>query len=120
MTCVFEAPPCHDRLPLCLAPPQTCNFDALYAYLTCGNYDFNVSRSHSHTALPFAILAHADAVPVLAQYDRIKNLRPRKNIRTAMNHEINMFACAQKEQNGLDKAVEVRFKRPHGVTSGAV
>ena len=36
-----------------------------------------------------------------------------------MNHEINMFACAQKEQNGLDKAVEVRFKRPHGVTSGA-
>ena len=29
-----------------------------------------------------------------------------------MNHEINMFACAQKEQNGLDKAVEVRFKRP--------
>jgi len=71
-------------------------------------------------------------------YDRIKNLRPRKNIRTAMNHgawglpavpartqrnapctppsllcaEINMFACSQKEQNGLDKAVEVRLKRP--------
>lgn len=65
---------------------ETCNFDALYAYLTCGNYDFNVSRSHSNPALPFAILAHADAVPVLAQYDRIKNLRPRKNIRTAMNH----------------------------------
>ena len=59
---------------------ETCNFDALYAYLTCGNYDFN--------------------------YDRLKNLRPRKNIRAAMNHEIQMFACAQKEQQGLDKAVE--------------
>lgn len=39
-------------------------------------------------------------------YDRLKNLRPRKNIRSAMNHEIQMFACAQKEQQGLDKAVE--------------
>ena len=57
-------------------------------------------------------------MPVLAQYDRIKNLRPRKNIQTAMNHEINMFACSQKEQNGLDKAVEeckYRMSR-YGVT----
>ena len=36
------------------------DFDTLYAYLTCGNYDFN--------------------------YDRNKNLRPKRNIRTAMNH----------------------------------
>ena len=34
----------------------------------------------------FAILAHADAVLVLAQYDRTKNLRPKRNIRTAMNN----------------------------------
>ena len=24
---------------------ETCNFDVLYAYLTCGNYDFNYDRS---------------------------------------------------------------------------
>ena len=43
---------------------------------------------------------------VLAQYDRSKNLRPKRNIRTAMNHEVMMYAIAQKEQMGLDKAVE--------------
>jgi hypothetical protein len=59
---------------------ETCNFDALYAYLTCGNYDFN--------------------------YDRSKNLRPKRNIRTAMNHEIMMHGICQKEQMGFDKAVE--------------
>ena len=59
---------------------ETANFDALYAYLTCGNYDFN--------------------------YDRMKNLRPRRNIKTAMNHEINMYAVCQKEELGFDKAVE--------------
>ena len=63
-----------------LARAQTCNFDVLYAYLTCGNYDFN--------------------------YDRSKNLRPKRNIRTAMNHEVMMYAIAQKEQLGFDKAVE--------------
>ena len=30
---------------LLLCRAQTCNFDALYAYLTCGNYDFNYDRS---------------------------------------------------------------------------
>lgn len=59
---------------------ETCNFDVLYAYLTCGNYDFN--------------------------YDRAKNLRPKRNIKTAMQHEIMMYGCAQKEIMGLDKAVE--------------
>ena len=66
--------------------------DALYAYLTCGNYDFN--------------------------YDRMKNLRPRRNIKTAMNHEILMYAIAQKEELGFDKAVEeckYRMSR-YGVT----
>ena len=39
---------------------ETCNFDTLYAYLSTSNYDFN--------------------------YDRAKNLRPKRNIKTAMNH----------------------------------
>ncbi len=39
-------------------------------------------------------------------YDRMKNLRPRRNIKTAMNHEINMYAVCQKEELGFDKAVE--------------
>ena len=67
---------------LCVAQcvQETCNFDVLYAYLTCGNYDFN--------------------------YDRSKNLRPKRNIRTAMNFEVMMYAIAQKEQLGFDKAVE--------------
>ena len=43
---------------------------------------------------------------VLAQYDRSKNLRPKRNIRTAMNFEVMMYAIAQKEQLGFDKAVE--------------
>ena len=60
--------------------------------------------------------------------DRAKNLRPKRNIRTAMNHEVMMYAIAQvgeraqstlsatltvprllraqKEQLGFDKAVE--------------
>ena len=44
---------------------QTCNFDVLYAYLTTSNYDFS--------------------------YDRSKNLRPKRNIKTAMNHEIMLY-----------------------------
>ena len=43
---------------------------------------------------------------LLAQYDRSKNLRPKRNIRTAMNFEVMMYAIAQKEQLGFDKAVE--------------
>jgi len=39
-------------------------------------------------------------------YDRNKNLRPKRNIRTAMNHEVMMYAIAQKEQMGFDKCVE--------------
>ena len=42
----------------------------LYAYLTCTNYDFS--------------------------YDRSKNLRPKRNIKNAMNHEIMLYGIAQK------------------------
>jgi hypothetical protein len=41
---------------------ETCNFDCLYSYLTSGNYDF--------------------------RYDLQKGLRPKRNIRQAMQHEI--------------------------------
>jgi hypothetical protein len=71
--CVLLARAC------CARPgPLTCvfrfvpgNFDALFAYLTCGNYDFN--------------------------YDVQKGLRPRRSVRTAMAHEIMFHAIVQKE-----------------------
>ena len=50
------------------------DFDVLYAYLTSANYDFS--------------------------YDRSKNLRPKRNIKTAMQHEIMLYGIAQKEQMG--------------------
>ena len=71
---------------------ETCNFDVLFAYLTTRNYDFAYDKSH--------------------------NVRPKRNIRMAMQHEVSMYAIAQKEGNGLDKAVEdckYRMKR-YGVT----
>ena len=46
---------------------QTCNFDTLYAYLSTANYDFS--------------------------YDRAKNLRPKRNIKTAMNNEIMLYGA---------------------------
>ena len=64
----------------------------LFAYLTTRNYDFAYDKSH--------------------------NVRPKRNIRMAMQHEVSMYAIAQKEGNGLDKAVEdckYRMKR-YGVT----
>tara|TARA_B110000858_G_scaffold134563_1_gene152967 strand:- start:3955 stop:5772 length:1818 start_codon:yes stop_codon:yes gene_type:complete len=71
---------------------ETCNFDTLYAYLSATNYDF--------------------------AYERGKNLRSKRNIKTAMNHEIMLYGIAQKEQMGFDKAVEeckYRMSR-YGVT----
>ena len=59
---------------------ETCNFDCLYAYLTCTNYDF--------------------------RYDMSKGLRPRRQVRQAMAHEISMYGIVQKEKLGFDKAVE--------------
>ena len=59
---------------------ETCNFDVLYSYLTCGNYDFG--------------------------YDQSKQLRSRRNVKMAMQHELNMYALTQKEGLGFDKAVE--------------
>ena len=49
--------------------------------------------------------------------DRSKNLRPKRNIKTAMQHEIMLYGIAQKEQMGFDKAVEVRPKPPQTLTN---
>lgn len=45
---------------------ETCNFDTLFAYLTCGNYDF--------------------------RYDMQKGLRPRRSVRMAMTHGEQLVA----------------------------
>ena len=72
---------------------QTCNFDTLYAYLTTSNYDFNVKTPKSNRVLTPSVvhLPCVDATFSLAQYDRAKNLRPKRNIKTAMNHEIMLY-----------------------------
>ena len=49
---------------------ETCNFDTLYAYLTCGNYDFNYDRNKNLYA-PLPKPAHSNrradpSAPVLA------------------------------------------------------
>jgi len=59
---------------------ETCNYDVLFAYLTCANYDF--------------------------AYDKTHNVRPRRNIRAAMQKEVSVYAIAQKDRMGLDKVVE--------------
>ena len=54
---------------------------------------------------PTAPVAPAPAAPErtpLAPSDRAKNLRPKRNIKTAMAHEIMLYGIAQKEQMGFD------------------
>tara|TARA_B100001173_G_C16026007_1_gene564064 strand:+ start:3118 stop:3465 length:348 start_codon:yes stop_codon:yes gene_type:complete len=71
---------------------ETCNFDVIFSYLTCGNYDF--------------------------RYDMAKSLRPKRSVKIAMQHELMMYGICQKEGLGLDKAVEeVKFRMSrYGVT----
>jgi len=64
---------------------ETLNFDVLFSYLTCGNYDF--------------------------RYDLRKAQRPVSSAKLALRHELLMYAACQKEVLGLDKAVEeVKFR----------
>ncbi len=62
----------------------------LYAYLTCGNYDFNYGKLHtrSHTCTPIVLNT------ILCIADRAKNLRPKRNIKTAMAHEARLARLA--------------------------
>lgn len=59
---------------------ETCNFEVLWAYLTCDAYDF--------------------------RYDGRKRLLDRRAIRNSCRHEITLFAALQKEGRGFDKAIE--------------
>ena len=56
------------------------DFDVLFSLLTCGNYDF--------------------------RYDLAKGLRPRSVVKTAMAHDLMMFAITQKDGLGMDRAIE--------------
>lgn len=83
-------PPFH--IPTTLLFSCRSNFDAIFAYLTSTNYDF--------------------------QYDINRGLRPRRSLKQAMEHEVNLYGIVQKEQLGMDKAVETgkyRMSR-YGVT----
>lgn len=60
----------------------------LFAYLTTRNYDFAYDKSH--------------------------NVRPKRNIRMAMQHEVSMYAIAQKEGEGFGA------RRPLLASAGAM
>ena len=51
------------------------NYDVLFSYLSSHNYDF--------------------------QYDKLHNVRPKRNIRMAMQHEVMMYAIAQSKFSAL-------------------
>ena len=96
---------------------RTCNFDCLYSYLTCGNYDFRCKRfsfeprhafcsrtAFSHSSFLCLCRRHAEGVRILdvvltrstrpdlnlTDVFSVRSLRPRRAIRTAMAHEIMM------------------------------
>ena len=107
---------------------QTCNFDTLYAWVEAiltkpGLHHVQTkplthllaftgtSRRPTTTSayVPHPMqTTHPSPPPsraltprfVRAQYDRAKNLRPKRNIKTAMNNEIMLYGIAQKEQLG--------------------
>ena len=65
---------------------ETCNFDGLYALLTCDHYDF--------------------------MYDRSKQMRSSRNVKRAMHFDIMTFGILQKDSDkGFDKVVELAKQR---------
>ena len=44
--------------------------------------------------------------PIPRSYDKTHGVRPRRNVRQAMKTEVSMYACVQKDDRGLDMAVE--------------
>jgi hypothetical protein len=66
-------------------------------------------------------LRHAIARTHIPQsgYDLAKGLRPRRSIKTAMSHEIMFYGIAQKDDLGLDRAVEeVKYRYSQRPISG--
>ena len=55
---------------------------------------------------PLPVPDHAPVASTLTACLSRPRRRPKRNIRTAMNNEIMLYAIAQKEQLGFDKAVE--------------
>lgn len=73
-----------------LCVQETCNFDGLFAYLTCENFDFG--------------------------YDLSRALISRRSLVAAMQSEVSMYAIVQKDGRGFDRAVEdakTRMARYH-------
>lgn len=71
-----------------LSPPcfaETCNYDCMYALITCFQHDFHYDLRHS--------------------------LVSNRNIMGALRHEIEMFAVLNKEERGLDLAIEKSRQR---------
>ena len=75
--------------------------DVLFSYLTSHNYDFQCVYLLFELAVPFAIPTHHPLTEIRAfaarSYDKTHNVRPKRNIRMAMQHEVSMYAIAQKE-----------------------
>ena len=78
-------------------------------YLTCQNYDFRYDvrapLPKQHCTKRVYSFAFALTIPFVRSQLQ-KGLRPRRSVRTAMAKEINMYATVQKDEMGLDKAVE--------------
>lgn len=71
---------------------ETCNFDALFSYLTCGNYDFRYDLQKGVTEDTYSN-ADIGAVPHQSKHHSltfycsfVSQLRPRRSIRNAMSH----------------------------------
>ena len=64
---------------------ETCNYDCMFALITCYQHDFHYDLRHS--------------------------LVSNRNIMGALRHEIEMFAILNKEERGLDLAIEKTRQR---------
>lgn len=64
---------------------ETCNYDCMFALITCFQHDFHYDLRHS--------------------------LVSNRNIMGALRHEIEMFAVLNKEERGLDLAIEKTRQR---------
>ena len=82
----------------CLCNKQTCNFDVLYAYLTCGNYDcapplIQPRNRHSHTHT--TMIAHTLLFAFPVSYDKSKNLRAPRRRRIAHTALLSVLLRSQ-------------------------
>jgi hypothetical protein len=62
--------------------------DTIFAYLTCGNYDFRCKPSQESNTNLVHTVQHLTDHSVCIADDIQKGLRPRRSVRTAMAHEM--------------------------------